>query len=71
MRAISDFFPHSEVLGTPDGRGYVANLPTCGPLLILSPALSFGDPLDGKGYVFNLPTCGSLLILTPADFAPC
>ena len=27
-----------------DGRGYVATLPTCGPLLILSPALKGWGP---------------------------
>ena len=47
------------------GRGYVATLPTCGPLLILSPALKRRGPLDGRGYVATLPTCGPLLILSP------
>ena len=39
LSATAGFVPRSEALGTPpDGRGYVANVPTCGPLLILSPA---------------------------------
>ena len=58
----------------PNGRGSVANLPTCRALLILSPALkrwgprqglcsqaaqvSVEDPLDGKAYVAKLPTVG-------------
>ena len=41
----------------------VANLATCGALLILSPALKHWGPLDGKADVANLPTCGPLLIL--------
>ena len=32
----------------PDGRDYVATKTTCGPLLILSPALKFGDPPNGS-----------------------
>ena len=43
--ATTDFVPCSEALGTPlDGMGYVANLPTCGPLLILSPTLKRWRP---------------------------
>ena len=39
--ASADFAPLSQVLGTPPGStGYVATHPSCGPLLILSPALS-------------------------------
>ena len=46
---------------------HVANVLTCGPLLILSPALSFGDPPQaGKGYVATRPTFGPPLILSPA-----
>ena len=41
--AIAGFVPHSKALWTPDGRGYVANLPTCWPLLIFSPALKVAD----------------------------
>ena len=37
--ATSDLAPRSEAVGIPNGRGYVATLPTSGPLLILSPAL--------------------------------
>ena len=52
----------------PCGRGYVATLPTCGPLLMLPPSRgSDGDPLGGKGYVATLPTCGPSLILAPAQ----
>ena len=43
-----------EALGTPDGRGHVANPPSCVPFLILSPALKRWGPLDGRGYVANL-----------------
>ena len=47
--------------------GYVANLPICGALLILSAALKrWEPPQDGRGYVANLPICGALLILSPA-----
>ena len=45
---------------------YVANLPTCGPLLILSPALKRWGLQDDTVYVANLPSCGPLLILSPA-----
>ena len=34
------FVPRSSVLATPNGASYVGNLPTCGPLLTLSPALT-------------------------------
>ena len=38
--ATSDFVPRFEAEGISlGGRGYVATLPACGPLLILSPAL--------------------------------
>ena len=42
-----DFVARFEVLATPkDGTGYVANPPTCGPLLALSPALKrWGAPI--------------------------
>ena len=44
--ATSDSAPRSEAVGTPlGGRGYVATLPTCGPLVILPPALK--RPLVG------------------------
>ena len=46
--------------------GYVANLPTCGPLLILSSALKRWRPADGRGYIANVPICGPLVILSPA-----
>ena len=50
-----------------DGRGYVANLPTYGPLLILPHALKcWGPPTHGKGCGANPPTCGPLLLLSPA-----
>ena len=43
--AIADFVPRFIASGTPlDCRGYVANLPTCGPLLILPPALKRWGP---------------------------
>ena len=57
------------------GRGYVATLPTNGPLLILSPALKRWDspkrqdPLGGRGYVATLPTYGPLMILPPRSEA--
>ena len=63
--ATSNSVPRSEVLGTPPGgRGYVAIPPTCGPLLILSPALKRCRP--PTRYMANLPTCGPLVILSPA-----
>ena len=52
----------SQVSSRRDGRSL-----TCGPLLILSPALKcWGPPQEGRGDVANLPTCGPLLILSPA-----
>ena len=45
---------------------YVANVPTCGPFLILSPTEALGTPLDGRGYATSLPICGPILILSPA-----
>ena len=45
--ATADFIPRSEPLGTPPsstGKCYVANLPICGPLLILFPALKRWGP---------------------------
>ena len=44
--------------------------PTCGPLLLLSPAVKClgpaGDFPNGGGYVANLPFCGILLIFSPS-----
>ena len=35
--AISNFLPRPEALGnSPDGKGCIANLPSCGPLLMFS-----------------------------------
>ena len=45
---------------------HVANLPTYGPLLVLSPALKRWGPPDGSGYVATGPTSGPFLILSPA-----
>ena len=53
----SNSAPCSEAVGPP--KGYVAALPTCGPLLILPLDL----PANNKGYVTTLPTCGPLLNL--------
>ena len=52
---------------TPDSRGYVANPPFCGPLLILSPAVKCcpPPPLDGRSYEAHPRTCGPLPILSP------
>ena len=44
----------------------VATIPTCGRLLILSPALKCWGPPDGRDDVTNLPICGPLLFLYPA-----
>ena len=67
--ATSDSDPRSEPVPPPpppSGKGYVATLPTCGPPLILLPALTRWELLGGKGYLATLPTCGPPLILTPA-----
>ena len=65
--ATSDSAPRSEAVGTPRGsKGHVATLPTCGPLLILPPALKRWGPHMRKGYVAALPTCGPLVILPAA-----
>ena len=51
----SDSAPCSEALGVPrGGRGYVATLPTCGPLLILPPALKRWGPLRRQGLCSHL-----------------
>ena len=64
--ATSDFVPRSEAEGNPfGGKGYVATLPTSGPLLILPPVVKRRGSLGGRGYVATLPTCGPLLILPP------
>ena len=44
----------------------MATLPTCGPPLILPPALKRWGPPGGRGYVATLPTCRPPLILPPA-----
>ena len=44
----------------------MATLPTCGPLLILPPALKRWAPPGGKSFVATGPTCGPHLILPPA-----
>ena len=66
LQATADFVPRSKVLGTPHcGTGYLANLPTCGLLLIVSPTVNRcppPPPLDGRGYVANLLSCGPLLV---------
>ena len=57
--------PRSEVLGTPDGRGYVTKLPTCGPVLILSPVLKRWGPPRRQGL------CSQYAHLwATADFVP-
>ena len=48
--ATADFVPCCEVLVTPpDGKGHLANMPTCGPLLILCPTLKCWGPLGRQG----------------------
>ena len=43
--ATSDCAPRFEAVRTPlGGRGYVATLPTCGPAVILPPALKRWGP---------------------------
>ena len=42
--------PALKCWGTPDGRSYVANLPTCGPLLIFSHALKRWGPRTRLGF---------------------
>ena len=56
---------HRQYHAQPE-RGYVATLPTCRPLLILSVSRSVGDPQNGKVDVGNPPTCGTMLILSRA-----
>ena len=54
--AISDSAPRFEAAGTPpDGRGYVSTLPTCGPFLILPPALKRRGPPQAAGVMY--PPC--------------
>ena len=48
--ATSDSAPRFEAVGTPLGsKGYVATLPTCGPPLILPPALKWWGPPQAAG----------------------
>ena len=42
--ATCDCAPHSEEVGTPKRQGSCATLPTCGPPLILPPALKRAGP---------------------------
>ena len=48
-----------------EGRGYVANPPTYGPLLSLSPSMRCWGRPYGRGYLSHVPTCGPLLTLSP------
>ena len=64
--ATSDCAPRREAVGTPPGgRGYVATLPTCGPLLILPPALKRWGPPIRQGLCSHLTHLWST-----SDFAP-
>ena len=60
--AMSDVVPGSEPL---DGRDDGANPPTCGPLLMLSPALKRWGSLRRQGL------CSHLAHLGTSDFVPC
>ena len=63
----SSFSPSLRTVGAPkDGRGYVANLPTCGPLLIFSPTLKPWGPPGRKGLCSQSSTCGPLPIFSLA-----
>ena len=64
--ASVDFVSRSTMLGTPDGRGYVANVPTCGPQLTWLPALKLRGAPIRQGLCAHLPTTGPLLSLFPA-----
>ena len=44
-----DFFSRSKVLVTANGRGYVANWPTCGPPMTLSATLKHWEPPIQQG----------------------
>ena len=53
--ATSDSAPRSKAVGTPQGgRGYVATLPTCGPLLLPPPALKRWGPPRRQGLCSHL-----------------
>ena len=52
---------------SPNGRGYVATQPSCGPpsdLVPRSKALGTPPP-DNRAYVAAGPPCGPLLIMSP------
>ena len=49
-----------------DGRGYVATHPTCGPPLILSPALKCWGPPGWQGLCSHLAH-----LWATSDFVPC
>ena len=70
--ATSDFAPPPPpAFGTPlDGRGEVANLPKCGPLLIMSCALKCWPHPDGRGDVAHPHTFGPIFILPPPPPLP-
>ena len=64
--ATSDSAPRSEALGTPQAAGgYVATLPTCGPPVILPPALKQWGPPKRQGLCSHLAH-----LCTTSDFAP-
>ena len=66
VRLAAFMSPCFEPLGTPQGgRGYVATRPTCGPLLILFPALKRWGPPRRQGLCSNLAH-----LWATSDFVP-
>ena len=63
--ATYDFVPALKRMGSSGGRGYVATLPTSGPLLILSPALKRGGSLRWQGLCSHLAH-----LWATSDFVP-
>ena len=65
MWATRDSAPRFEKVGTPGRIGYVATLPTCGPHVIMPPALQRGGTPRRQGLCSHLAQ-----LWATSDFAP-
>ena len=64
---MADLSPARKHWAPPqDNKVDVANVPTCGPVVILCPTVIIVTPLDGQGDVANLPPCAPLQTFFPA-----
>ena len=67
--ATTNFAPRCEAVGTPGGSGYEANRPTCGPLLILPPAVKRWGPSRWQGLCSHLDHLWAAADSTPRSEA--